>query len=111
MAAHTLELDNSRTLTVTPSSEGELVEIHANGGQLELRIRLTPEGPVLQMESVRISLKAAENVDVNCKNFEVRASESVDMHSDGGMQLSGTADVKVNAAGDVIVKGTMIYLN
>jgi len=111
MAAHTLELNNSRTLTVKPSEEGELVEIHANGGQLELRIRLTPEGPVLQMESVRISLKAAENVDVNCKNFEVRASESVDLHSDGGMQLSGTADVKVNAAGDVIVKGTMIYLN
>lgn len=96
---------------MTPSEEGDLVEIHANGGQLELRIRLTPDGPVLQMESVRISLKAAENVDVNCKNFEVRATESVDLHSDGGMRLSGQADVKIDSAGNVIVKGEMIYLN
>ena len=111
MAAHTLDLQNARTLTVTPADKGELIEIHANGGQLELRIRLTPEGPVLQMESVRISLKAAENIDVNCKNFEVRASENVDLHSDGGMQLSGQADVKIDSAGNVIVKGEMIYLN
>ena len=58
-----------------------------------------------------LSLRAAETVDVSCKNFEVRASESVDVHSDGGMQLSGVADVRVNANGDVIVKGEMIYLN
>ena len=76
-----------------------------------MRIRLTPEGPVLQMESVRLSLKAAENVNVDCKNFEVRASEGVDVHSDGGMRLSGQADVRVDSAGNVIVKGEMIYLN
>lgn len=111
MAAQILDLQNARTLTVTPADEGDLVEIHANGGQLELRIRLTPEGPVLQMESVRISLKAAENVDVSCKNFEVRASENVDVHSDGGMQLSGQADVKIDSSGNIIVKGEMIYLN
>ena len=111
MAAQTLDLQNARTLTVTPSEDGDLVEIRAGAGQLELRVRLTPEGAVLQMESVRISLKAAENIDVNCKNFEVRASEGVDLHSDGGMQLSGQADVKIDSAGNVIVKGEMIYLN
>jgi len=111
MASQTIDLQNSRTLSITPSDEGDLVEIHASGGQLELRIRLTPDGPVLQMESVRLSLKSAENVDVNCKNFEVRATEGVDVHSDGGMQLSGNADVKVDSAGNVIVKGEMIYLN
>ena len=111
MAAHTLDLQNERTLTVTPSEDGDLVEIHASGGQVELRIRLTPEGPVLQMESIRLSLKSAENVDVNCKNFEVRATEGVDLHSDAGMQLSGKADVKIDSAGNVIVKGEMIYLN
>lgn len=111
MAAHTLDLQNERTLTVTPSEEGELVEIRSSGGQVELRIKLTPDGPVLQMESIRLSLRAAETVDVNCKNFEVRASEGVDVHSDGGMQLSGQADVKIDSAGNVIVKGEMIYLN
>ena len=111
MAAQTIELQHQRTLSITPSDDGDLVEIHAAGGQVELRIRLTPEGPVLQMESIRLSLKAAENVDVSCKNFEVRASEGFDVHSDGGMQLSGKADVKIDSAGNIIVKGEMIYLN
>ena len=111
MAAHTIELQNAKTLTVTPEEGHDLVEIHGSGGQIELRIKMTPEGPVLQMESVRLSLRAAETVDVACKNFEVRASESVDVHSDGQMQLSGVADVRVNANGDVVVKGSMIYLN
>ncbi|HEU0120083.1 MAG TPA: hypothetical protein VFQ91_06120 [Bryobacteraceae bacterium] len=108
MAAQSLDLLNNRSLTVTPSEEGELVEIRSSEGQVELRIRLTPEGPVLQMQSVRLSLRAAESVDVSCKNFEVRATESVDVHSDGGMQLSGNADVKLDSAGNVIVKGEMI---
>lgn len=111
MAANSIDLTHDRTLTVTPSEEGELLEIHGSGGQVELRIRLTPEGPVLQMESIKLSLKSAENVNVECKNFEVRASEGVDVHSDGGMQLSGKADVKIDSAGNVIVKGEMIYLN
>lgn len=111
MAAHTLDLQNAKTLTITPAGDHDLVEIRGADGQLELRVLLTPEGPVLQMESVRISLKAAESVNVECKTFEVRATESIDLHSDSTMQLSGQADVRVNANGDVIVKGEKIYLN
>jgi len=111
MAAHKLDLQNSKTLTVTPAEDHDLVEVRGAEGQVELRIKLTPEGPVLQMESVRLSLKAAESVNVECKNFEVRATEAVDMHSDGGMQLSGQADVRVNANGHVVVTGEMIHLN
>ena len=111
MAAHTLDLQNAKTLTVTTAEDHDLVEIRGAEGQLELRVKLTPEGAVLQMESVRLSLKAAESVSVECKNFEVRASESIDLHSDSTMQLSGQADVRVNANGDVIVKGEKIFLN
>ena len=111
MAAQTLELQNAKTLTVSAAEDHDLIEIHGAGGIVELRIKLTPEGPVLQMESVRLSLKSSENVDVACRNFEVRASESIDIHADGGMQLSGQADVRVNANGDVIVTGEKIFLN
>lgn len=111
MAAKTVELQNSKTLSITSEEGQDLVEVHGAGGTVELRIRITPEGPVLVMESVRLELKASESVNVECGTFEVRAKDSVDMHSDGGMQLSGTADVRVNANGDVIVKGEKIYLN
>jgi phage gp45-like len=111
MSAHTIDLSNAKTLTVTPAEDGDLVEIRSAEGQIELRVKVTAEGPVLQMESVRLSLKASESVNVDCKNFEVRATESVDMHSDGGMQISGQADIRVDANGNVIVKGETIYLN
>lgn len=111
MAAHTLDLRNSKTLTVSPSGDHDLVEVRGGEGQVELRILLTPEGPVLQMESVRLSLKASESIDVECKSFEVRATEAVDLHSDGGMHLSGQADIRVNANGDVVVTGEKIFLN
>ena len=111
MAAQILDLQNAKTLTITLAEDHDLIEIHGAGGLMELRIKLTPDGPILQMESVRLSLKSSENVDVSCKNFEVRASDAVDIHSDGGMQLSGQADVRVNANGDVIVTGEKIFLN
>lgn len=111
MAVRSLELNHSKTLTVSPAEENDLIEVRGAGGQVELRILLTPEGPVLQMESVRLQLKASENVEVDCKNFQVRAGESVDVHSEGGMQLSGQADVRVNANGDVVVRGEKIFLN
>ncbi len=111
MPAHTLDLQHAKTLTVTPGEDHDLVEIRGAEGQLELRVKLTPDGPVLQMESVRLSLKSAEDINVECRNFEVRTSEAIDLHADTGMQLSGQADIRVNANGDVIVTGEKIFLN
>jgi hypothetical protein len=111
MPANSLDLQNAKTLTITPAEDHDLIEIRGAEGQLELRVKLTPEGPILQMESVRLSLKASEAVSVDCKNFEVRATDSVDIHSDSTMQLSGQADIRVNANGDVVVTGEKIFLN
>lgn len=111
MSRPTLALQHSRTLSVSTADDHDLVEIHGAGGEVELRIKVTPEGPVLLVESVRLALKAKEDVSVECGSFEVRATDSVDLHSDGGMQLSGEAEIRVNASGDVRVVGEKIYLN
>lgn len=106
-----LPLRGERTLRLIRSGADDLLEVRTASGLLELRVCLTPEGPVLQMESVRISIKAAEAVDVQCRSFAVNATESLDLHSGGGMRVSGDADVRVDASGEVHVKGNMIYLN
>lgn len=103
-----LELREGRTLSVT---EGELVEVRAASGQLELRIRMTDDGPVLELESVRLMLKAAESVDVECEEFNVNARRSVDIAAQGEIAISGAADVRVDAAGEVHVTGEIIHLN
>ena len=78
---------------------------------VELRVMVTDAGVVLQMESVHISLKAAESVNVECKDFNVKAGNAVSMESKGEMKLTGQADVRITANGEVRVTGAMIYLN
>ena len=106
-----LYLRDGRTLSVTGAGSEELVEIRASSGLLELRIKMTEQGPVLQMESVRIHLKATESVDVEARQFNVKTEDGVALESQGEIKISGEADVRVDAKGEVHVNGTMIYLN
>lgn len=96
-------LREGRTLSVEQSGTDELVEIRSSSGQVELRIKLTEEGPVLQMESARLQLKASEAVEIESKRVEIRATETV--------QIASKDEVQVDAEGDVRVNGKTIWLN
>ena len=98
-----LYLRDGKTLSVETTGSDELVEIRSSSGQVELRIKLTEEGPVLQMESVRLQLKASEAVEIESKRIEIRATET--------LQLTSDNEVKVDAEGEVRVNGKMIFLN
>jgi hypothetical protein len=96
-------LREGRTLSIETSGNEELVEVRSSSGQVELRIKLTDEGPVLQMESVRLQIKATEAVEIESKSVEIKASES--------LLLTSEDEIKVDAEGEVRVNGKMIYLN
>jgi phage gp45-like len=96
-------LGGGRTLTVADVGSDQLVEIKSSSGMVEVRIRLTEQGPVLQMESVRLQLKASEAVEIESKRVEIKATEDVKIESEG--------DTNVEAKGEVRVVGKMIHLN
>lgn len=104
-------LQHGRRLSITTTGNDDLVEIRGQGGAIELRIRITAEGPVLQLEAARLSLKAAGSVDVDCATFNVRARESVELCSEGTLRVQGDEGVQVEAVGDVRVSGKLIHLN
>ncbi len=106
-----IALQHGRHLSIAASGDDDLVEIRNPGGSVELRVRMTADGPVLQMESLRLSLKAARDVEVECANFSVRAREQMTLQSDGALCISGEADVHLDANGEVHVKGRLIHLN
>jgi hypothetical protein len=91
-----MNLQHGRTLTVEPAAEADLVELRAADGTLELRLKLTEDGVVLQLEAARISLKAAESIDLECKNFNVEAGSGVQIESQNG---------------DLRMRGERIYIN
>ena len=88
-------LRDGRKLVLSEQSGDQLVEIRNGAGMLEVRIRLTEQGPVLQMEAARLSLKASDAVEIESQRVAIKASETVD----------------VNAGGDVVVIGQTIHLN
>jgi phage gp45-like len=91
-----VNLQHGRTLTVEPGAGAEdLVEIRAADGTLELRLRLTADGVVLQAEAARIALKADHSIDLDCQTFNVNAD----------------SDVHIQARGDLRVRGARVYIN
>jgi uncharacterized protein (DUF2345 family) len=99
-------LPGGRTLKVA----GELVEIKSGSGLVELRIRLTDQGPVLQMESVRLELKASESIAIESKRVEIKGTEEVAV-SGKQVDVDAEEDINVEGKGDVRVIGKMIHLN
>lgn len=103
-------LRDGRKLVVSDQGSDQLVEIRNESGMLEVRIRLTEEGPVLQMESARLSLKAAESVEIESKRVEIKGTEKLDLKG-GEVEMTGEKSEEDGTSGDVKVVGTMIYLN
>lgn len=100
-------LRDGRKLVVSESGSDQLVEIRSESGMLELRIKLTAEGPVLQMESVRMELKASEAVAIQSKRVEVVATEQVaiagkdvDVQAEEDLDLEARKDVHVRSGVD-----------
>lgn len=103
-----LYLRDGRKVVVTEGAE-QLVEIRNPSGLLEVRIKLTEEGPVLQLESVRMQLKATEAVEIESKHVAIKG-EQVEL-AGGEVSVTSEHDVDVEAKGEVHVRGKMIFLN
>jgi hypothetical protein len=84
-----LYLRDGRKVVVSAAGSDQLVEIRSESGLVELRILLTEQGPVLQLESVRLQLRAQESVEIESKRVAIIATETIDARSEGQMTLIG----------------------
>lgn len=96
-------------------------------GRVELSIRFTESGPVLDFEAAAIQLKSAGEVAVQCNNFKVEAAKKIQLSTEGDMvqDIGGKAHVEahsvevrarrgnvdINANDDVRLLGERIKLN
>jgi hypothetical protein len=95
-------LRDGRKVVVSEQGGESLVEVRSESGMLEVRIRLTQQGPVLQMESARLQLKATEAIEIQSERVEIKA---------GAVKVHAGEDLELEADGEVRVAGKMIYLN
>ena len=71
------------------------IELRGPSGTVELRIRITDDGPVVSVDAARLELRARDAIELASKRVAIRATESLDLE----------------ARGDVRVRGALIYLN
>jgi predicted polyphosphate/ATP-dependent NAD kinase len=102
-------LRDGKKLVVSDQGADQIVEIRNESGMLEVRIKLTDQGPVLQMEGARLSMKATESVEIESNKVSIKAEELT--LSGTNVTVTSEEDVHVNANGEVRVVGKMIYLN
>src|SRR6188768_4466146 len=96
-----LYLRDGRKLVI--KDDEQIVEIKNPSGMLELRIKLTDEGPVLQMESVRMELKATESLEISSKRIDIIGTD-IDIKAKESIDVVAEND-------DVRVIGKKIHLN
>jgi hypothetical protein len=70
-------LPSGRSIAVQAGAEGEFLEVRAPGGEMEVRIAFTPEGPVVTLRCARLELDSAGAVEMNCRSFALRTSGDV----------------------------------
>ncbi len=78
--AQLLSLPLSRTLSV--DRRENTLEIWSNEGAVELKVRLTEEGPVLVFDHAKVALKTSGDLELESRNMSLRARGRLTMESD-----------------------------
>jgi len=107
-------LSSGRSLQVRskPSDAPEdLLEIREEDGTLTIKLRLTSEGPVLEMEGIRLEMTGAKSIALRAETVEIAAEESATISSRGEISLSSREEFKIDSKKDVRVTGEIIHLN
>ena len=107
--AREVYLRDGRKLVVSEHAGDQLVEIRNESGMLEIRILLTEQGPVLQMEGARLSLKGSEAVEIESPHVAIKADQ-LELAT-GRMRVDAEHDIKIEAKAQVVVVGLPIHLN
>ena len=104
-------LSNGGTLRLLTGESGEEISILNPDGEVELRVVITPEGPVLQLTGARIELKATETISMECEKLELNASKEASLKSEGGLDITSNEEMRIKSDEDIRVNGRIIHLN
>lgn len=105
-------VSHGRTLTIGSDGANKVLDIRAASGELELRVKLTEDGPVLHLEGVRLEMSAAEDIDLKCRTLSVTTTEKLEMNSEKTLEIGSKDEMTLESReGDLRIRGKIIWLN
>jgi hypothetical protein len=104
-------LPSGTTLRVRSGPEGDDIVLESAGGAMEVRIRVTADGPVLSLRGVRLEIEAADSVALNCREFSIEARDGIRLASGGPVRVDSDAEIKLRSADQTFIDGDYVNLN
>ncbi|MFH1467900.1 MAG: hypothetical protein ABIO70_26175 [Pseudomonadota bacterium] len=104
-------LPSGHSVVVLVEGGREEVRILAPDGEVQVRIELGSDGPVVRLSGARLELEATREVTVRCASFEVAASGAVSLCSGAELSLRSAGEMHVDAGGEYFVTSPLIWLN
>lgn len=104
-------MPSGRTMSVSSGPAGEQIEVRSPDGQLEIRIALTPQGPVLSVSGAKLEINAAESVSVNCRDLSINATNSLSLETAGSVGIQAAGDIVAKSKGNTSIDAQVINLN
>ena len=105
-----LGLSSGRSVVLTTEDDTEAIEVRCPDGQVEVRILLTDEGPVVSLGAARLQLESIQDLSVRCQRLHISAAETAKLESQKGLQIAGE-ELRVNTTEDIYLNGKFIRLN
>jgi hypothetical protein len=103
-------IGHGRSLALVPQGHDSTVEIRAENGMLELRIRVTDAGPVLEMQGIKLALTATESIEMKSPRVMVEAEESLTLASRGEARLLANDRIHVRTTEYLGLDGKLVGL-
>jgi hypothetical protein len=106
-----LTLPSGRSVSFVAEGGREELVVRSARGQMELKITLTKDGPVLSLSGARLEINSTDAVSVNCRAFEVNASEGVRLRAAGDVAIAAEGEMRAKTGGKIHLDGEMVNLN
>jgi hypothetical protein len=92
-----LQLGSQRSLEIDEGANGFVVR--APDGNIELQVRITPDGPVLCFAAAAIEIARTHSLKVDVDRFELCAREQIHLQSYGSLSQTVAGDCTTHCEG------------
>lgn len=103
-----LSLAHGRRLELR--EDGALLLLSTEGGEVELKLRLTAHGPTLIFDQAGLALCGDGDLDLRCDKLKIQARGGVQLESGGDMTQRIAGDFRVDARDDARLAAQAVEL-
>ncbi len=111
LAPRVSRLPSGKSIVVSADRDSETIEVRSGSGDMELRIALTDEGPVITLRGAKLNLESTDTVSVNCRRLELNTTEDLQINTGGSMGVQSDDEIRMKSAQQTFIDGDYVNLN